>query len=259
MLKAGKVVAVWMGAALLAVLTYQAWVLPGKITGELTAIHAEVRNAIWVTPDLVLKPTLKQIDAVVDKIESRIDSIQKDTKAVVEDALGKADAQVGEVVGIAKQLQADLRPSLTSLNETTKNVASITWHVNDALPPFTDCYYTDESGEIVGGNESCVFNRFQGMTKAAEKTMQSVQLVARDVQKAVPAVLVTTQKIGDNSDLATQNAAAAAEETRRVMKNLADATQPLPKWLRYTFGVMGVVAPSVGGAVSTAAAVGAFR
>jgi hypothetical protein len=259
MLKAGKVVAVWMGAALLAVLTYQAWVLPGKIERGLAAIQTDVRTAVVSAPDQVLKPVLGQIDAVADKIESRIGSIQKDTKTVVEDALGKADTQVGEVVGIAKQLQADLRPSVTSLNETTKNVASITWHVNDALPPFTDCYYTDESGEIVGGNPDCLFNRFQGMTKAAEKTMQSVQLVSRDVQKAVPAALVTVQKIGDNSDLATQNAAAAAEETRRVMKNLADATQPLPKWLRYTFGVMGVVAPSVGGAVSTAAAVGAFR
>jgi hypothetical protein len=259
MLKVGKVLLVWMGAALLAVLTYQAWVLPQKITGELAAIHGEVRNAVSVAPDLVLKPVLGQIDTVADKLESRIGSIQKDTKSVVEDAVGRADTRVGEVVGVMKQLQADLKPSIDSVNATTKNVASITWHVNDALPQFTDCYYTDESGEIVGGNNSCVFNRFQGASKAFEKTMQSVQLMSGDVQKAVPAALVTMQKIGDNSDLATQKAAEAAEETRRVMENLAVATTPLPKWLRWTFGVLGVAAPAVSGAVSTAAAVGAFR
>jgi ABC-type transporter Mla subunit MlaD len=252
---AGRVVRTWMGAAFFAVLLYHALTLPGKLPLQFYNVRRDAARAVLEVPQAILKPVLKEVDVIAEKLDKRIESIQKDTKEEV----GKLSAQTADVVGVVKQLQADLKPTIDNVNQSSKHLASVAGMVDDALPQFTQCYYVDEVGDIVGGNPDCLFNRFQGVTKAAEKTMQDVQAMTGEIKKAVPPALHTVQRIGENSDKATLKTAEAMEQTRQLMFNLAQNTKPLPAWIRYPAAFVGVAGAATAPWVSVAAATGAFR
>ena len=127
------------------------------ITGTLDQIQNQVKDL----PPMVLKEVHKQASRITDKTDSRLQSIQQDVKDLGFMAVTAADQRLGEAVEPVKgaataveNFQADLHPVL-------QNAAGITHQVDDNLPMFLDCEY----------NPDCLFNRYQGASKAFEKAM----------------------------------------------------------------------------------------
>jgi len=80
-----------------------------------------------------------------------------------------------------------------------------------------------------------------GTLGATKVTMGQTALTMKKVEEATPEFISLAKKLGQNSDTATLKAAEAAEETRRLLWNMAENTTPLPKWLRYPLQVVGLV------------------
>ncbi len=78
-------------------------------------------------------------------------------------------------------LHQDLKPSLT-------HAASITGQVNDALPLYLDCDH----------NPDCVFNRYVGVSEGIERASLNVGQMSQDVRGALPPMLHTWNRIGDD-------------------------------------------------------------
>jgi hypothetical protein len=83
------------------------------------------------------------------------------------------------------------------------------------------------------------------------RAMGHVEGAAQQIETAVPDALAKFQ-------LAEAAGVAASEKTAQLMGNLATATTPLPKWVRWTFGITGQIAPTAVGLVSGLAAAGTF-
>jgi hypothetical protein len=141
-------------------------------------------------------------------------------------------------------LRTDLQPVLANATAITGHVNSITAHVDDALPAFTDCAILDADGTPIGGNPDCAFNRFQGASKAFERAALDVSTMTGDFRRALPVVLDDVKKTGDASVLASSN-------TAKVMANFALATKPLPTWVRIGLAVAPPLA-NVAAGVATA-------
>lgn len=132
-------------------------------------------------------------------------------------------------------LLADLRSELTP---TLKHARHALFQVDEALPDFLNCS---------DANASCLYNRWVGLSREAERTMRAVSASASRVEKAVPNFLVTWDRIGQNSNR-------TAESTAEVMGNFARATRPLPLWMRVGLAIAPPVV-QVGATVVTTMAV----
>jgi hypothetical protein len=64
----------------------------------------------------------------------------------------------------------------------------------------------------------------------------------RAVEQATPEILDTVKRVGSNIEATTKASTEASQATAQVMKNFAEATKPLPKWLRV---FLAVAPPSV--------------
>jgi len=140
----------------------------------------------------------------------------------------------------------DVAPALAELKSAAANVNDITKHAKAALPDFTDCAYEDPmTGEPLGGNPDCFFNRFQGTSKAIETAARNVGVMSDDLKEKLPAITDLSKKIGKNSDDATAEAINTAKQSTRFLKNLADNTTPLPKIIRYPAQAIGLIGSAV--------------
>ena len=165
------------------------------------------------------------------------------------------------------KLVAAVPPIVSTLTETVGAYQDLAMHLADATDNLKSA--TDDIKPVLVSANKTVLDADKSitqMTPFAIGTLGGLKVAAgdlgtmgRDAQKAMPEILATVQRIGDNSERATAKSTEAMEQTRLVMANLAEETRPLPKWMRYTFGIAGVVAPSAAGAIGAAAAVGAFR
>ena len=191
---------------------------------ELAAIRAAVetlpgivdRQAAGTRKDAVL--VLQGFQKTAD---SRLASIQADTKAAVTEALTVADERLSDTVEEVHGIREDVKPVLAESQEVLAQVSSAV---------------------------AMIRPQALGLIAAAKVTAGETAQAARRFDAALPAVLLTWQQIGENSQKTT---AATAE----VMGNLAAATKPMPKWLRIT----GAIMPTAAGIITAAAAAGAFQ
>ena len=214
--------------------------VPGQISETRSALTAEVAAT---RQDLMGQVAAARKDATgqLTALQANVFSQVTDTRAMLDRRVGDSLARVDTALGTVDQMRADLQPVLTNTAALTGHVNSISAHVDDALPQFTDCAVLDAGGTPIGGNPDCLFNRFQGMSKAFEKASVDVSGMTHDFRGALPSMLLTSQKVGDNSDRATAKTVEAAEQSRRLLFNLAENTTPLPKWVRYPAQVIGLI------------------
>jgi len=203
--------------------------VPGQVSETRSALTAEVQA--------MRRDLMGQLNALQANVFSQVG----DTRAMLDRRVGDSLARVDTALGAVDQMRADLQPVLTNTAALAGHVNSISAHVDDALPQFTDCAVLDAGGTPIGGNPDCLFNRFQGMSKAFEKASLDVSGMTHDFRGALPSMLLTFQKVGDNSDRATAKTVEAAEQSRRLLFNLAENTTPLPKWIRYPAQVIGLI------------------
>ena len=170
-----------------------------------------------------------QLDALRVPLLKLADDRSKEALRIVDARVGQSleivDARSGQALKTVEGLRADLAPTLANTAALVKDLQN----TSDALYP-----------DIQAAVEST--------TVAATQTAQAAQ----SVQQAVPGVLKGVETLEANSNATTAS-------TAEMMKNLAAATKPLPTWLRIPLSITGALAPTVAGAVSAAAAAGAFH
>lgn len=206
--------------------TFAARALPVAVSTELQAARTELTGQIEDARKDVLLRSERQVAALRTDLMAKVSEVS----GLADRRIGDTLARVDTALGTADALRADLQPALTNAASITGHVNSITAHVDDALPQFTDCAYLDADGTPVGGNPDCAFNRFQGMSKAFETASLDVSTMTRDFRGAIPGVLADVKRAADGS-------ARASESTAQVMANFARATKPLPTWARIGLAV----------------------
>lgn len=116
---------------------------------------------------------------IEDKTDARLQSIQQDAKDLGVMAVSAADQRIGEAIGPVKTAAAAVQNFQADLHPVLANAAGITGQVNNSLPLFLDCEY----------NPDCLFNRYQGASKAFEKAMVNFG----EASKFFPAFVQTGQ------------------------------------------------------------------
>jgi phage-related minor tail protein len=199
-------------------------VLLAEARGTRAGVVAEVRTG---REDLARRAERQIAAARADAVSTVKESLKVADRRIG-DTLDRVDAGIAEVRGI----RGDLRPVLGSADETLQQAS---------------------------GTLAVIRPQALGLIAAAKVTFGEAAQAARRVDAALPRALLRWDQIGADVQRTTDASAQASEATARTMAHLEEATKPLPKWLRYPLSIVGAAAPAVSGAVSTAAAVGAFR
>jgi len=134
-------------------------------------------------------------------LNGQISQTLKITDSRLGQALKITDSRTGQALDQVAELRADLEPAIAGLGATSTKLADITAHIDDALPPFTDCAYFDAFGEPVGGNPDCLFNRVQGVSKATEQSMQAIAKAAPELTQHVTGITADFHDATHNLDI----------------------------------------------------------
>lgn len=171
---------------------------------------AELQKAALAEIDKQASGLRHNLDGQITAISSHLDSQLSGARQDFKDSVFLA---VSPIQGIRE----DLAPTLA-------HVEAITGHVDQAA---------SLSPELA--------RNALGAVAAFKVTSGELTKTAIDFRRATPGILEMVSKVGANSDAATVEAIGTARESRRLVKNLADNTTPLPKWIRYPAQVIGLV------------------
>lgn len=169
-----------------------------------------------------------RLDRIIEELRlTRIGALQQvregrqDAVAVAETYRRTLDKHLGSVNGTLEKETGELNMTLRNLAApgaaTLMTVNRAAGRIDDALPLYLDCDH----------NPDCAFNRFQGTTKALERSAQTIAA-------AMPQLTASSIQIADNASAVTGD----------VRKITTEITKP-EKWY---FRVLKLVAP-VGWAV----------
>ena len=185
------------------------------IPNRLEALQVSIDRLPAVALPLVTKPALSEIDrlgsaalgkvdAALSRYDSTLELLDRRASELLSQAAGlrtdarplleNAAAAAGAVKPVLDGAAALLKPALTA----TQKAADIASHVDDALPPFTDCAYLDAAGNPLGGNPDCLFNRYQGASKAFERTMEAIAKAAPGVAASADSTAASISREADS-------------------------------------------------------------
>ena len=222
-------------AALLGIMAYFAYQF-----GTHAATWAE--RVVNRQTDRVLATTRDAIHDSRKDVLREVAALRKDTMRQMDELRITADARLVDVARIAdKQLSRTndtVASVVTAFEPSLSHIESITAHADEA------------SAILLARNGLPA--QLLGVTAAAKVTLGETAQTMRTVRD-------TTPQIAANIQRATDESALTAEQSRIAMKNLAEATKPLPRWLRIPLAITGAIAPTAAGAFGAAAATGAFR
>ncbi len=162
-----------------------------------------------------------------------VDGRAKEALALIREAVIKADMQVTGVRSDLRQpiaalsasvkhvsgLRDDIREAMSDVRPMLNNVRHLTKQVDAAAPLFLDCDH----------NPDCAFNRFQGTSKAIERSAQNFGQMSTEVRLAVPpaihsfqaiqgSVKDTSQSIATGFPKIVNNTGGIAENINRITK-----------------------------------------
>ncbi len=172
----------------------------------------------------------------------------------------KADRTLRGIDSLIDATHAEIHPigsNLSKLSDSIDHNLSELSAVRGDLAPLLD----EAAGTAAAARLTIRDLRPQllGLVAASKISAGEVASAMRDVQHATPQAILTFDRIGANIDRTTIASAKASEATALTMQNLAKATKPLTPWVRIPLTITGAIAPTVAGALTGAAATGAFR
>ena len=196
--------------ALLAV----SWLCWETIQSERSITSATLQNERSITASIDTVPGIAdqhlkvlegKMDAVtllaagaIATIDKRLGSIQSAANVQLAEA-NRSISQVSGAVAVAlPQITKSASDSLASatvdvhqisgdVHQAAAPIASTASQFNDAAPLFLDCEF----------NEDCIFNRFQGVSKATEQTLQAVAKAAPKIADATAKIEADIQREAD--------------------------------------------------------------
>lgn len=156
--------------------------IPATVDARLAAIQQQTLDLV----DRHAKHIEATVDGAVRTADSRLASLQDE----VHDQLGQTNRSVATVTAAAAseipKLSASISQSstalLSSIDQVAQPAGSLVRQVDEAAPLFLDCDH----------NPDCAFNRFQGTSKAIEKSAHAFATNA-------PAIARSTAQLGENA------------------------------------------------------------
>jgi uncharacterized phage infection (PIP) family protein YhgE len=150
-----------------------------------TGAVAQVRDARADVKDVAAKSLAEigefrktaatALDNTLDRVDGALyvaRQTEADANARVKEGLADANSRVVDLENVVGGLQA-------GANRILDHAGNITAQVDSELPHWLDCAVYDDAGEIVGGNPDCLFNRYQGTSKAVEGIASDFHVVTR--------------------------------------------------------------------------------
>jgi hypothetical protein len=154
--------------------------------------------------ELLVREIDSQAGATRAAATSQLDELRTDLFEGDASVVARLDSKTDQALQVVTDLKAQLKPSIDNVITITKHAADVTAHasaiaahVEETLPQFTDCVYYDENGEPVAANEDCVFNRYQGISKAAEQMLRAAADAAPKIAKSAEGVAADVKKEAD--------------------------------------------------------------
>lgn len=161
-------------------------------------------------------------------LDGRLESVQKDL-----------DMHVGG-------LRLDAQRQLDAANRSLAEVAKLRGDVRPVLNS------ADELLQQSSGTVAVLRPQLLGLIAATKVTAGEAAQASKTFNERFPHIVATIERIGANSDRTTA-------ATAQLTQNLATATSPLPKWMRWGLAIVPPIAGAGSSAVGMAAAAGAFR
>lgn len=157
-----------------------------------------------------------RLDRIIDEIRlTRIGAMQQveegrhDVVGVAGDYRRMLDGQLRAVnLTLAKEtgdLNITLRNVAAPLETTISSASRSARVVEENLPMWLDC------NQLAEGGKDCAFNRFQGTSKALEKS-------AQEIAKALPELTASSIQIADNASAITGDVRAITHEITKPEK-----------------------------------------
>lgn len=196
--------------------------VPGQIDATRTALTSEI-DATRKDLDSQLDATRAQVLATVN---TQATGLRADTKSELDAYRTVADARLGDTLARVDTALGTVDTLETALDPTLKNVAEITAHTNDAT--------------AILFRRDALPAQILGVTGAAKVALGQTALTMRTIQTATP-------EITENIKVASAESAKASANTAKVMANFAEATKPLPKWMRVALSVAPPLANAAAG------------
>jgi hypothetical protein len=193
------------------------------IGDRLTVLIETTTHAVAAVPTMVDKRIAavqtdlnRQLDATRDDLNRQLTAVRKDSVQQITQTRTEALAAIGSIKDTADARLASIQgDAVKQLAAVTDPLHATLAAVADTTPMFTDCDH----------NPDCLFNRYQGASKAFERASMETAKTMQAVQAGTPAIVASVTK-------AANNAAEASANSAKVTANLAVATKPLPKWAR---------------------------
>lgn len=182
------------------------------ITSQTVASERAITSAAVELPAIADKrlaaiqdQTLELVNVHAKNLEGQLAGAVKITDARLASIEATADRQLGVASGAiatVSQAAASALPAVTAsvshsldgitldVHQVTTPAASLVTQFNDTAPLFLDCEY----------NPDCAFNRFQGTSKAFEKTMQAVAKAAPQTADSFTKIAGHAEKIAGSAE-----------------------------------------------------------
>lgn len=148
--------------------------VPGIVDSRLGSLQGDILKLV----DGHAKTLEASVNGAVRTVDKRLASIQDDAKG----QLGQLNQTVALTAKALPPALGELNHSIAGVSADVHQVAvplaGTAVQLNDAAPLYLDCEF----------NPDCAFNRFQGVSKATEQTLQAVA-------KAAPKIAESTVRI----------------------------------------------------------------
>ena len=161
--------------------------VPGIVDARLAAIQADTLRLV--------DRHGKTIEGITANAVARADARLAGIQNVAEEQLTAANREIASVTQAAAatipETASFVSQSIASISQDVHSVsvpaAAVVAQVNDAAPLYLDCEF----------NPSCAYNRFQGISKATEQTMQAVAKAAPEIADSTVRIEKDIQREAD--------------------------------------------------------------
>ena len=243
-----------------------------KIAGWAIAIFFTVATGciVWMT---ILTTTLirqtyedtnKKVDTIIHLVDKRIGDILIATNVTAQrtdERIASIQTDADEQLTLLREeLLGQVKPLVGQVSGTVGQVNGLVGQVSALVPQISPVLQA--ATKTVGDTDLLV----QEMKPEAVGLLRDSRLTSAEfartsiyIRQNTPAILANFNQIELDVRKSTDSASQASAATAAMMINLKKATTPLPPWIRIPLSITGAVAPTVAGAVSAAAATGAFQ
>jgi hypothetical protein len=173
---------------------------------EMQDTRAALLGEVAATRADLLVHTDRQADALRRDLIAETEALRITADRRLGDTLSRVDTALATV----DSLRQDLKPSL-------EGAAAIAAQVNGALPLYLDCDH----------NPDCVFNRYVGVSKGVERASLNFGQMSQDVRGALPPILQTWSRIGEDVAATTKNVDGITADVHTMT---TAATKPKSFW-----------------------------